>query len=222
MRILWSKQRLYVLEGGVIWSSILTEFHRNPYSRNSGYQKIISEVKKHFLWPKLKANIAFFIAKCQEFQLVKAKHQHSSGLLQPLPFSKWKWEVISMDFITCLPKRKKKNNYIYVVVDKLSKVTHFILVNSTYKEVNITDIFLKEILRLHGIPNSIISDRDTKFTKKFWRSLFSRLEMYLHFITSYHLHMDGQIEWVNQIVEDMLRMYVINKSTKWEDYLHLE
>ena len=84
-----------------------------------------------------------FILKCQEFQLVKAELQHPSGLLQPLPISEWKWEVISMDFITGLSKSKKKNDSIFVVIDKLSKEAHFIPLKSTYKVVNIADIFLK-------------------------------------------------------------------------------
>ena len=123
------------------------------------YQKMISAVKRHFFWPKLKSNIAMFIAKCQECHLVKAKHQHPSGLLQPFPIPEWKWEVIIMDFTTGLPKRKKQNDSIFVVIDKLSKATHFILVKSTYKVVNIANIFLKDIFRLHGIPKAIISNR---------------------------------------------------------------
>ena len=88
---------------------------------------------------------------------------------------------------------------------------------STYKEVHIADIFLKETFILHGIPKAIVSDRDTKFTGNFWRSLFFILETQLNFNTAYH----PQTEWVNQIVKDMVRMYVMNNLTKWEDYLHL-
>ena len=91
-----------------------------------------------------------------------------------------------MDFIIVLPRGKKKNDSIFVVVDKLSKSTHFIPLKSTYKEVHIVDIFLKEIFRLHEIPKEIISDRDTNFTRKFWRSLFSGLETQLKFRTTYH------------------------------------
>ena len=100
----------------------------------------------------------FFIAKCQEFQLVKVEHQHPSGMLQPLPILELKWEVLSMDFIIHLPKSKKQNDSIFVLVDKLSKATHFIPVKSTYKAVHIDDIFMNEIFRLHGIPKEIISD----------------------------------------------------------------
>ena len=87
--------------------------------------------------------------------------------------------------------------------------------------MNIADIFLKKISRLHGIPKLIISDRDVKFTGNFWRYLFSRLEMRLNFSTAYHPQTNGKTERVNRIVQDMLRMYVMNNPTKWEDYLHL-
>ena len=109
-----------------------------------------------------------------------------------------------MYFITGLPKSKKQNDFIFVVVDKLSKETHFTLVKSTYKEVHNVDIFLKEIFRLHGIPKENISNRDVKFTRNFWRSLFSRLETWLNFSTTYHPQTDVKTERVSQIVEDML------------------
>ena len=97
-----------------------------------------------------------------------------------------------MDFITGLPKSKKQNDSIFIVIDKLSKAAHFILIKSTYKTMNIADIFLKEIFRLHGIPKAIILDRDVKFTGNFWRSLFSRLETQLNFSTAYHPQTDGR------------------------------
>ena len=119
---------------------------------------MISAVKRHFFWPKLKAEIAMFIAKCQECHLVKAEHPHPLGLLHPFPILEWKWEIISMDFFTGLPKSKKQNDSIFLVIDKPSKSAHFIPVKSTYKAVNIVDILLKEIFRLHGIPKVIVSD----------------------------------------------------------------
>ena len=126
-----------------------------------------------------------------------------------------------MDFITGLPKIKKQNDSIFVVIDKLSKAAHFTPMKSIFKVVNITNIFLKEIFRLHGIPKVIILNRDVNFKGKFWRYLFSGLETQLKFSIAYHLQTDGQTERVNQIVEDMLCMYVMNKPNKWEDYMHL-
>jgi hypothetical protein len=108
-----------------------------------------------------------------------------------------------------------------VVIDKLSKSAHFILVKSTFNAINIAEIFMKEIFRLHGIPKMVISDRDVKFTSTFWKELFVGLNTKLNFSTSYHPQMDGQTKRTNQIIEDMLRMYVRTKPSKWEDYLHL-
>ena len=156
--LLWSKGRLYILEGGDIRSDILMKFHQTTYSGHPGYQKMISIVKRHFFSPKLKSDIAMIIVKCQECELFKAEHQHPSRLLQSLPIPEWKWKFISMYFITGLLKSKKQNDSIFVVVDKLSKAAHFIPVKSTYNVVHIVDIFLKEIFRLHGIPKEIILD----------------------------------------------------------------
>ena len=108
-----------------------------------------------------------------------------------------------------------------VVVEKLSKSAHFIHVKSTCKEIDISNIFMKEIFRLHGMPKEIVSDRDTKFTSNFWKSLMVGFENKLLFNTTYHPQNDGHIERVNSIVEDMLRMHVMNQPKKWEDYLPL-
>ena len=108
-----------------------------------------------------------FIVKRQECKIVKVEHQHSAGLLEPLPILEWNWEVISMDFITGLPKSKKQNDSIFVVIDKLSKAAHFIPMKLTYKAMYIANILLKEIFRLHGIPKVIILDRDVKFIGNF-------------------------------------------------------
>jgi hypothetical protein len=126
-----------------------------------------------------------------------------------------------MDFITKLPRTNKQHDSIMVVVDKLTKATHFIPVKLTHKAMKIADIYMKEIARLHGIPKTIVSDRDPKFTSKFWKGLFNGFGTNLNFSTTYHPESDGQIERVNQVIEDMLRMYVMDKPSKWEDYLHL-
>eukprot|EP00253_Pinus_taeda_P011808 PITA_11808 len=146
---------------------------------------------------------------------------HPAGLLQPLPILEWKWEIISMDFITGFPRTKKNNDSIMVVVDKLSKATHFIPVQSTYKAVQIAHIFMQNVFKLHGLSKVIISDRDVKFTSAFWRTLFAELGTQLNFSTAYHPQTDGQMERVNQVVEDMLRACVMMRPTQWEEYLHL-
>eukprot|EP00253_Pinus_taeda_P016910 PITA_16910 len=169
----------------------------------------------------MKKHVAEYLARCLECQQIKTEHQHPAGLLQPLPIPEWKWEIISMDFITGLPKTKRNNDSIMVVVDKLSKAAHFIPVQSTYRVVQIAHIFMQNVFRLHGLPKTIISNRDVKFTSAFWRALFAELGTQLNFSTAYHPQTDGQTERVNQMVEDMLRACVMQKPTQWEDYFHL-
>ena len=102
-------------------------------------------LRKEYFWPNMKTKGAEYIARCLECQQVKTKDQHLSSLLQPLPIPSWKWEIISLDFITRLPRNQNQNDSIMVVVDKLSKEAHFIPIKSTYKAANIADIFLKQI-----------------------------------------------------------------------------
>jgi hypothetical protein len=118
----------------------------------------------------MKGETTKYLARCQDCQQVKVEHQHLAGLLQPLPVLEWKWETISLDFITGLPKTQKQNDSIMVVIDKLSKSAHFIPIKTTFKAINIAEIFMKEIFRLHGIPKLVISDRDVKFTSLFGRN----------------------------------------------------
>ena len=200
---------------------IMDEVHKTPNSGHLGYQKTVTMLRKEYFWPNMKSEVAKYIARCLDCQQVKTEHQHPAGLLQPLPIPSWKWEVISLDFITGLPRNQNQNDSIMVVVDKLSKAAHFIPFKTTYKDANIDDIFLKQNFRLHGLPKVIISDRDPKFTGNFWKSLFKGLNTTLNFSTSFHPQKDGQTERVNQVLEDLLRMYVKDQPGKWKYYLHL-
>jgi hypothetical protein len=212
---------IYVPNSRELKNLILGEMHNVPYVGHPGYQKTIATVKSQYYWSCMKKEVVDFIAKCLACQKVKAEHRHPTGLLQPLPIPEWKWEVVTMDFITKLPRTNKQHDSIMVVVDKLTKAAHFIPVKFTHKEANIDDIYLKEIARLHGIPKTIVSDRDPKFSSNFWKGLFKGFGTNLHFSTTYHPESDGKTERVNQVIEDMLRMYVMDKPSKWEDYLHL-
>jgi hypothetical protein len=154
------KDRLCILDAKELKKLILDEMPKKPYSRHPGYQKTIIVVRKQYFWPRMKNEIVDYIASCLEFQRVKEEHKHPTCLLQPLPITEWKWEVINMEFITGLSKTIKQHNVIMVVVDKLSKDAHFIPINSTFKVVNIAEIFMKEIFILHVMPTTIISERD--------------------------------------------------------------
>jgi transposase InsO family protein len=149
---------------------------------------------------------------------VKANHHHPAGLLQPHDVSMSKWEVISRDFFVGLPLTSHRHNVILVIVDKLTKSAHFIPVRDTYDVTNVARVFISEVIRLHGIPKNIISDRDSRSTSRFWTSLQSALGTQLNLSTAYHPETDGRTERVNQVMEDMLRMYVMDNQTQWEKY----
>jgi hypothetical protein len=116
-----------------------------------------------------------------------------------------------MDFIAGLPRTRKQHDSIMVVVEKLTKATHFIPLKTTHRVADVVDIFLKEVARLHGIPRTIVSVRDPKFTSIFWKGLFKEFRTNLNFSTTYHPKSDGQTKRVNRVIEDILRMYVMDK-----------
>jgi hypothetical protein len=140
----------------------------------------------------MKKEITEYIARCMECQKVKAEHRHPVGFIQPLPIPKWKWEVVTMDFITGFPRTRKKHDSIMVVVEKIMKDAHFIPLNTTHKAPNIVDMFVREITQFHDIPKTIVSDRDLKFTSMFWKGLFKGFKTNLKFNTSYHPESDGK------------------------------
>jgi hypothetical protein len=173
---------------------ILKEMHNVPYVGHPGYHKLVAAVKSQYYWPCMNKEIVEYIAKCLECQKVKVEHRHLVRLLHPFPIPKWKWEVVTMDFITKFPRTSKNHDSIMVVMDKLTKATHFIPMNIYHKETNVDDIYMREVACLHGIPKAIVSNRDPNFTSKLWKGLFKGFRTNLNFITAYHLESDGKIE----------------------------
>ena len=133
----------------------------------------------------MKKDVANYLARCMECQLVKVEHQHPAGLLNPLSIAEWKWDTVSIDFITGPPKTKYQHDSVMVVVDTLTKAAHFIPMKSTFGTAQVADVFLKEVVRLHGVPKVIVLDRDAKFTTTFWKGLFEGMGTKLNFSTTY-------------------------------------
>jgi hypothetical protein len=133
------------------------------------------------------------------------RHKKPAGLLQPLKVPEWKWEEISMDFIVGLPQTPTGYDSIWVTVDRLTKVAHFILVKTTHSGVRLAELYMSWIVCLHGVPKKIVSDRGTQFTSRFWEKLHESMDTKLNFSSAYHPQTDGQTERTNQILEDMLR-----------------
>jgi len=125
------------------------------------------DLKSYYWWPGMKREIADFVARCLTCQKIKAEHQKPGGLLQPLPIPMWKWEHITMDFIVGLTRTQRRHDAIWVVVDRLTKSAHFLAIKTTCNAKQLAELYIQEIVRLHGGPLSIVLDRDTKFSSKF-------------------------------------------------------
>nr|GFB80455.1 retrotransposon protein, putative, Ty3-gypsy subclass [Tanacetum cinerariifolium] len=136
---------------------------------------------------------------------VKIEHQRASGLLQPLDIPVWKWDKISMDFVTSLPRTQRRHDAIWVVVDRLTKSAHFLPIHKDYSVSKLAETFQQEIVRLHGTPSAIVSDRDPCFTSRFWKGLQKAWGTRLKFSIAFHPQTDGQTERTIQTLEDMLR-----------------
>ncbi|GJX18612.1 putative reverse transcriptase domain-containing protein [Tanacetum coccineum] len=163
-----------------------------------------------YWWPNMKAIIAEYVSKCLTCSRVKAECQKPSGLLVQPEIPMWKWERITMDFVTKLPKTSIGHDTIWVIVDRLTKSSHFIPIRATDSMETLTRLYIKEIVSRHGVPISIISDRDSHFTSRFWQSLQNALGTQLDMSTTYHPETDGQSERTIQTLEDMLRACVID------------
>ncbi|GJT16943.1 putative reverse transcriptase domain-containing protein [Tanacetum coccineum] len=170
------------------------ESHKSKYSIHPGSDKMYQDLKKLYWWPNMKAIIAEYVSKCLTCSRVKAECQKPSGLLVQPEIPMWKWERITMDFITKLPKTSNGHDTIWVIVDRLTKSAHFIPTRETDSMETLTRLYIKEIVSRHGVPISIISDRDSHFTSRFWQSLQSALGTQLDMSTAYHPNPDGQSE----------------------------
>jgi len=200
---------------------VLDECHRKKYTIHPGGNKMYRDMKRVFFWEGMKRDVGEYVGRCLTCQQVKAEQQKPSGLLQPLEIPTWKWEQISMDFIDGLPRTRRGNESIWVIVDRLTKSAHFIPLRTTRTAAKLAELYVKEIVRLHGVPKSIVSDRDPLFTSEFWRSLQKELGTELSLSTAYHPQTDGQTERVNRVLEDLLRACILDFGGSWEDHLHL-
>ncbi|GJT10862.1 putative nucleotidyltransferase, ribonuclease H [Tanacetum coccineum] len=219
--VIWYGNRLCVPGDSSLQEAILTGAHSSPFFIHPGSTKMYRDLKQKFWWNGMKQEVARFVAKCLTCQQVKIEHQRASGLLQPLDIPTWKWEQISMDFLTRLPRTFKKNDAIWVVVDRLTKSAHFLPIQQGYSSSKLAEIFPQEIIRLHGTPASIVSDRNPRFTSRFWKGLQNAWGARLKFSTAFHPQTDGQTERTIQTLEDMLRSCALEWTGNWDEYLCL-
>ncbi|GKV11326.1 hypothetical protein SLEP1_g22590 [Rubroshorea leprosula] len=200
---LWFGDRLCVPRNHALRHEIMGDAHYTSYTIHPGSSKMYRDLRSTFWWRNMKRKIARFVSQCLTCQKVKAEHQRLLGKLQPLPIPQWKWENITMDFVTGLPQTLKGNDSIWVIVDRLTKSTHFLPYQTGTSIEKLANMYMEEIVKLHGVLVSIVSDRDTRFLSHFWTSLQQALGTQLNFSIAFHPQTDGQSERTIQILEDI-------------------
>ncbi|KAA3457187.1 DNA/RNA polymerases superfamily protein [Gossypium australe] len=203
------KNRIYVPKNPELIRAICDEAHSTKLSIHQCSTKMYNDLKQYYWWHGMKRDISDYVSECLVCQQVQAEHQVPSGLLQPVMIPEWKWDRVTIDFILGLPLTPNKKDSIWVIVDRLTKSAHFIPVLTDYPLDKLAELYVSQIVQLHGVPTSIVSDRDPRFTLRFWKTLQDALGTKLHFSTTFHPQLDGQFERVIQILEDMLRCCVL-------------
>ncbi|KAL6286677.1 hypothetical protein ACE6H2_011067 [Prunus campanulata] len=199
-------------------TKLLEEFHSTPAGGHSGYLRTLKRLQRSFHWPGMRHDVKTFLAHCDTCQRQHYEAINPPGLLNPLPVPDYAWQSISMDFIVGLPPSRGKT-VIMVVVDRLTKSAHFVPLAHPFTAPKVAEIFVNTIFKLHGMPQSLISDRDPIFLSNFWESFFKLQGTKLCFSSAYHPQSDGQTEVVNRILEQYLRCTIGDKPQSWTTWL---
>ena len=200
-------------------ADILHECHDIPTSGHLGSAKTLELVKRQFYWNAMDKDVKEYVTTCLTCQRDKPSNQAPIGLMQPLPIPERPWSSVSMDLITQLPRTQTGYDAIFVVVCRFTKMVHYIPCVTAVSAPQLATLFFREVVKHHGMPLSIVSDRDPRFTSLFWQSLWKTWGTKLAMSTAYHPQTDGQTERANRTLEDMIRHYVGPDQTDWDEHL---
>ncbi|KAJ1377421.1 Ribonuclease H-like superfamily [Sesbania bispinosa] len=206
-KLFWHNRLVIPTEARGLIIRILQEFHSYSIDGHAGFLRTHTRIATYFFWQSMRQDIRDFIRHCQICQRAKSCQTNPSGLLTPLSIPHQVWEDVAMDFITGLPL-SKGFSVIFVVIDRLSKFAHFAPLRSTFTTPQVAEVFLNTVVKLHGIPSSIVSDRDKTFTSSFWRHLFKLQGTSLRMSSAYHPQTDGQSKALNKCLEMYLCCFV--------------
>ena len=216
---LYHGSRVYVPSDRSLQTRILHECHDTPTGGHLGHEKTLEQVKRRFYWPGMDEVVRKYVTSCDACQRNKPSQQATMGMAMPLPIPTRPGQQWSMDLITALPRSRSGNDAIVVFVDKLVKLNHYVACKTTVSAPELATIFIREVVRLHGVPESILSDRDPRFTANFWRAFWSQLGTTLTMSTAYHPQSDGQTERANRTLEEMLRSRINFEQDDWDEHL---
>lgn len=220
-RLLYRGSALVVPNDEALKKMILHEAHNSPTAGHFGARRTYAQVQLRFWWPHMRDELEDYIRQCPECQKNKASTQGPLGPLHSLPSPGKPWESISMDFITGLTKTRTGYDALMVVVDRFTKMVRLCPTTTTATAKDTAKLFVEEVFKFHGMPKDIVSDRDVKFTSRFWTSVFEQLGTQLNFSTSFRPQTDGQTERMNRVIEEVLRSYIGTEHETWDQHLSL-
>ena len=216
---LYHGDRLYLPNDSALRTRILQECHDAPTGGHFGKDKTIEQVKRRFYWPGMDKLIIQYVTSCDACQRNKPSQQSPMGPMMPLPIPTRPWQWVSLDLITALPRSRSGNDAIVVFVCKLTKMVHYVATTTNVTAPQLATLFMREVVRLHGVPEAILSDRDPRFTAHFWRAFWAQLGTTLTMSTAYHPQTDGQTERANRTLEEQLRARVNFAQSDWDEHL---
>ena len=215
------KGRVVVPQLTDLREEILREFHCSRFAMHPSGTKMFQDLRHQYYWSGINRHVGDFVRRCLTCQQVKVQHQKPARLLKPLEVAEWKWEHVTMDFVTHLPRTPQGHDAIWVIVEWLTKSAHFLAVQMTFTLERFCRFYIREIVWLHGVPVSIVSNRDPRFMAHFWKSFQKAMGTRLTMSTAFHPQTDGQSERTIQVLEDMLRACVLDHKDSWEEHLPL-
>lgn len=207
--------RLYIPPSSPLLPEIVAAIHDDGHE---GVQRTLHRLRRDFHFPNMRRCVQDFVRECSTCQRYKSEHLHPAGLLLPLPIPTAVWADIGLDFVEALPKVNGKS-VILSVVDRFSKYCHFIPLAHPYTAESVAQAFFTDIVRLHGMPQSIVSDRDPVFTSLFWRELMRLMGTKLHMTSAFHPQSDGQTEAANRVIVMYLRCFTGDRPQQWLRWL---
>ncbi|KAJ9524377.1 hypothetical protein QJQ45_008576 [Haematococcus lacustris] len=200
---------------------ILHEMHDAAYAGHVGMTKTLERVTRVFWWNTVRADVRDYVGTCDACQRDKSSNSKPGGLLRPLTVPGYRWEHVSMDLVTKLPAGTHGYDAICVIVDRLSKMVHFVPCKESMNAMAFTRLFINNVFRLHGLPAEVLTDRGAHFNNKFWHAVKKLLGMKTNMSTAYRPQSDGQTERYNRVLEEMLRHYISPTQADWPDHLAL-
>jgi hypothetical protein len=219
--IIRKDNRILIPNNTNLKTHILQICHDDKTAGHVGTTKTIDLVTRRFYWKNLHREVKEYVTSCVKCQMNKPSNQSQLGLLNPIQTPDQRWHTVTLDLITSLPRTKAGNDCIVVFVDKYSKMSHYAATVTNISAPKLARVFIDNVVRLHGLPSNLISDRDPRFTSSFWKSVWKQLGTSLSMSTAFHPESDGQTERQNRTLEESLRHYTAYHQDDWDEHLSI-